>query len=168
MKKFLLPIFLIGTILTQVVVFRTGTTLKTTETPIGVINLEFAYNTIRTDAIMKSWSMANGIDNIKVVKINTYYDFLFLFFYAGFLFLACKKIATLNTNKTGLWIARGALLAGLFDVFENFGMLYTLSGHNNNLVTLFTAIFASIKFLLVIIAILYLLFGLLMRLVRKR
>ena len=167
MNKFLLPIFLIGTILTQVIVFRTGATLKTPQTPIGILNLEFAYNTIKTDAVLKSWSPANGVDNIKVAKINTYYDFLFLFFYAGFLFLACKKIAVLNKNKTGLWIATGALLAGLLDVLENFGMLYTLSGHSNNTITFLTAIFAGIKFLFVIIAIFYLLFGLLWRMVRK-
>lgn len=133
----------------------------------GIINLEFASNTLKTDAIMKSWNPANGINNLEAAKTNTYYDFIFLFFYAGFLFLACKKIAELNKNKFGLRIANGALLAGLFDVVENFGMLYTLSGNSNNYIALLTAIFAGIKFLLVIIVLIYLALGLLKRLVIK-
>ena len=170
MKKLLLPLFLIGTIAMMVVMLKTGATLKTAETPLGILDLEFAYNTTKTSAIINAWAPTTALDNIVVAKINTYWDFLFLFFYAGFLFMACKKIAA-NINgpvaKAGNIIAKAALLAGFLDIIENAGMLLTLNNNGSSAIAFCTTFISIIKWGLAIIAVLYVLTGLLVLAYRR-
>ena len=167
MKKLLLPFFFIGTIAMVLVMNKTGATLKTLSTPLGIIDLEFAYNAAKTISIINTWEQTN---NITVAKINTYWDFLFIFFYAGLLFVACKKIA-FNIKgyvaKAGNTIAKGAILAGFFDVLENAGMLLTLNNQGSETIAFLTTFSSVIKWGLVIIAILYSLTGLLVLAYRK-
>ncbi|HEX2682887.1 MAG TPA: hypothetical protein VHL77_03080 [Ferruginibacter sp.] len=170
MRKFLLPFFLLGTILMMLVMSRTSATLKTPSTPLGILNLEFAHNTDKATWILNAWSPHDGTDNISAAKTNTYWDFLFLFFYAGFLFLACNRIATAiggSMDKPGRIIARGALLAGLLDVTENAGMLFTLNGHVSSTITFCTTFVSVIKWCLALIAVLYLITGLLVLAYRR-
>jgi hypothetical protein len=164
MKKLLLPLFFIGTIAMMAVMAKTGAPLKTPATPLGILDLEFAYNTAKISTVMNAWSPANGIDNINAAKTNTWFDFLFLFFYSIFLYLACKRMA-LNIKgpvaKAGNAIAAGALLAGMLDILENTGMLITLNGHVSAGIAFFTCFFSVIKWALALIALLYVLTGLL-------
>jgi hypothetical protein len=170
MKKYLLPFFFIGTMAMMVVMAKTGATLKTDAAPMGILDLEFAYNNAKTIPIINSWASNNDDDVIKAAKINTYWDFLFLFFYAGFLFLACKKIAA-NVNGpvpyTGNLIATGALFAGFLDVLENAGMLLTLNDQGSSTVSFCTTFFSAIKWGLAFIAVIYLLSGLVVLAYRK-
>jgi len=164
MKKLLLPLFFIGTIAMIVVMAKTGAALKTAATPHGILDLEFAYDTAKTSVVMNAWAPANGLDNIASAKTNTYFDFLFLFFYSIFLFLACRKIAQNIKGpvaKAGNAIATGALLAGLLDILENLGMLISLGGHVSGTIAFLTTFFSVIKWGLAIIAVLYVLTGLL-------
>ena len=170
MKRLLLPFFFIGTLAMMVVMLKTGATLKTHATPMGIIDLEFAYNTTKTATIINAWAPTNELNNIIAAIYNTFYDFLFLFFYAGFLFLACKKIAANMEGyaaKAGQLIARGALLSGLLDVFENTGMLITLHGYTSEVVAFLTVCFSVLKWGLVIIAVFYMLTGLLVLAYRR-
>ena len=137
----------------------------------GILDLEFAYNTAKTTPIINSWASINNADVITAAKNNTYWDFVFLFFYAGFLFLACKKIAAKTTgsfSKAGKLIAIGALWAGFLDIIENAGMLLTLSNQGSSSIALCTTIVSVIKWTLAIIAVLYMLTGLLALAFRKR
>jgi len=170
MKKLLLPFFLIGTIAMMVVMFKTGSILKTPEVPNGILNLEFAYNSAKTTPIIKSWASISNTDIIAAAKINTWWDFVFLFFYAGFLFLACKKIAAKTSggfSKAGFLIAKSALWAGFLDILENSGMLLTLNGQGSDTIAFFTTIISIIKWALAIIALLYVVTGLLALAFRK-
>ncbi len=165
MKKLLLPFFLLGTLAMMFVMAKTGSTLKTPATPMGILDLEFAYNISKTTAVLHAWTPTATTDNITAAKNNTYWDFLFLFFYAGFLFLASKKIAVNNTGavgKAGNVIAKAAILAGFLDVVENIGMLLSLHGHTSSTVALCTTVFAITKWALAVIAVLYVLTGLLL------
>lgn len=170
MKKLLLPFFLVGSLAMIVVMAKTGATLKPAS-PHGILDLEFAYNTTKTAEVLKAWAPANGIDNIAVAKTNTYWDFLFLFFYAGFLFLACKKIASKISgpvSKACNLIAKGAILAGFLDIIENIGMLLTLSNQGSSAIALATTIVSVIKWVLALIAVLYVLTGVIALAFRKR
>ncbi len=138
---------------------KTGAVLKTPEAPMGILNLEFAYNTSKTTLIINSWASISSVDIITAAKNNTYWDFLFLFFYALFLWYSCKKIAKLNNSKIGFIIAKGALVAGVLDIGENIGMLVTLFNQPSNTIAILTTILATIKWVLVIIAVLYLLWN---------
>ena len=170
MKKLLLPIFFLGTMAMIFVMVKTGATLKTAATHWGVLDLEFAYNTTKTSAIINAWAPTAELDNIAAAKINTYCDFLFLFFYAGFLFLACKKIAAKITGpvaKAGNIIAKGAIAAGFLDIIENAGMLLTLNNYNFSAIAFTTTFVSVIKWGLALIAVLYVLTGLLALAYRK-
>ncbi len=165
MKKLLLPVLFIGTLLMIVVMTKSGATLKTPATPNGILNLEFAYNTAKTTTVLNAWVPNN---NISAAKNNTYYDFVFLLFYSLFLFLTAKKIAQIKNNKVGLLIAKGALIAGMLDVLENAGMLYTLSGNAAESVALCTTIFSVIKWALALTAAVYCIVGVLQLILQKK
>lgn len=170
MKKILLLLFFIGTVTMMMIMAKTSALLKTTAAPMGIINLELAHTIEKTNAILISWAPTPVTDKIETAKINTYNDFLFLFFYTGFLFLLCKSIAA-NINgalaKAGRIIANATLLAGFCDVLENIGILFSLNHLTSPVVSFCTALFSVIKWSLVAIAILYALFGLLVLAYRK-
>ena len=171
MKKLLLPFFLLGTVAMMFVMAKTGASLKTTATPHGILDLEFAYNTAKTAGIMQAWAPTAELDNIAAARINTYWDFLFLFFYAGFLFLACKRIAAktgAGFSKAGHIVAKGAVAAGFLDILENSGMLLTLSGQGSSAIAFCTTIVALVKWVLAIMGVLYVLIGVLALGFRKR
>lgn len=170
MKRYLLSFFLLGTLVMMVVMAKTGATLKTAATPLGILNLEFAYNISKTTAVINAWTPSKELDNISIAKANTYWDFLFLFFYAGFLFIACKKISTTGKGRfahAGHIIAKAALVAGFLDILENAGMLFSLNGNLSSTVSLSTTGVSVIKWVLAIIAVLYVLTGLLVNGSRK-
>jgi len=159
MKKLLLPFFLVGSLLMIYVMMKTGATLKTPATPLGILDLEFAYNDSKATAVINAWATSG---NIAAAEINTYWDFVFLFFYSFFLFLACKQIAANlkgTVAKAGNLVAKAALLAGFLDILENAGMLYTLNGTVSDSIAFLTAFFSVIKWILAIIAVLYTLTG---------
>ena len=165
MKKINWLFIVAGTFVMLYVMMSTGKTLKTTATPLGIIDLELAYNISKTTGIITAWSTtgSDNINNIKVATRNTWLDFIFLFFYSLFLFYSCKSIAeSFNgfLQKTGMLLAIGALYAGLLDIAENAGMLFTLNGFASNSIAMFTAICSAIKWILVLAALLYIvLFG---------
>lgn len=160
MKKRLIPFFLLGSLIMIYVMARTGAPLKTPATPMGILDLEFAYNTAKTTAVINAWTAS---DNIVAAKNNTYYDFIFLFFYSGFLFLACKKIGRVMkgpVGRAGNLIAVAALVAGFLDILENAGMLISLGSQISATISFLTVFFSVIKWVLALFAVLYLLTGL--------
>jgi hypothetical protein len=165
MRKYILPVLFIGTMLMIVVMTKTGAALKTPATSNGILNLEFAYNTAKTTTVVNAWVPNN---NIAAAKNNTYYDYIFLLFYSLFLFLLCKKIAVIKNSKAGILIANGALVAGVLDIFENAGMLYTLSGNASDSIALCTTIFSVIKWLLALTAAVYGVVGLIQLLIKRK
>lgn len=160
MRKYYFPIVAIGSLVMVMVMSKTSATLKTPATPLGILNLEFAYNGDKAHTVLKAWQPNGKIDNIEVAKVNTRLDFIFLFFYSLFLYKACKILSgTYNgaLQKTGLLLANGAILAGLLDILENAGMLFTLQGNINNSILLLTTAVSIIKWILALAAVIYLL-----------
>ena len=170
MKKILIPLFLLGTGFMMYMMSQTSSLLKTPETKAGIIDLELANTTAKTNAILHAWAPTTDTDRIDVAKINTYWDLLFLFFYAGLLYLLCNFIGD-NTegrmSKTAYLIANAAIIAGIADLMENTGMFFSLYGMVSPIVSFCTAFFSVIKWCLVVIAILYVLVGLLVVAYRK-
>ena len=159
MKKYTIPFFLLGSVVMIYVMAKNGAPLKTPATLHGILDLEFAYNAEKTTVVINAWA---SLDNIVAAKLNTWLDFLFLFFYSLFLFFACKKIAgTFHgmVAKSGQLIAKGALVAGFLDILENMGMLIALNGHISGSIALCTTFVSVIKWVLAIMALLYVLTG---------
>jgi hypothetical protein len=171
MQKLLLPFFLVGTVVMMLVMAKTGSTLKTPDTPLGIIDLEFAHNIHKVKSVLAAWAPTPELDNIKLAKINTWWDFIFLFFYSGFLFLTCKKMAVKIKGPVaiaGKMIAKGALLAGFLDILENAGMLLTLNDHSSSTIAFATTFVSVVKWGLAAIAVLYVLTGLIVFTFRKK
>ena len=84
--------------------------------------------------------------------------------------MACKKIAANIKGpvaKAGSIIAKSALLAGFLDIIENAGMLLTLNNNGSSAIAFCTTFISIIKWGLAIIAVLYVLTGLLVLAYRR-
>lgn len=168
MKKYSLLILLLGTVIMIVIMGKTGAPLKTSATPKGILNLEFAYDTVRTNSILQAWAPAGNTDNISAAKTNTFLDFIFILFYSLFLFFTCDKIARISKSKTGSMIANGIIWAALLDVLENTGMLMTLYGKISAGAAFMTTFFSVLKWTLAAIAVLYVSVGIIQLLLTKK
>ncbi len=159
-KSYRLSILFSGTLAMAVVMAKTGATLKTPYTTSGIIDLEFAYNASKAGTIITAWKELMPVDHTFIAIINTWLDFIFLLFYALFLYHACIMLASKSRGglqKTGIFLAKCALAAGVLDILENIGMLITLNGHLSDTTTMLTFIFSISKWILVLAAVLYLL-----------
>jgi hypothetical protein len=158
LKNRRLIILLAGTLLMTVVMTIHGASLKTPGTPKGILNLEFAYNTAQASSVLNAWAATSATNNIIQAKMNTWLDFIYLFFYSLFFFHACQLLASSFSGSiqiTGSLLAKGALIAGMLDILENTGMLLTLNGQLSQYTTLLTFIFSISKWALLIAAIMY-------------
>ena len=132
----------------------------------GIVPFELAGSQDRADEILGEW----GEKGQDAAQESLWIDFGFLIAYGAFLTLAVAAIRDLSKSRDWKRLARigtvvvyfGALGAA-FDAFENICLLLTLDGAGSIFPTLAT-LFASCKFLLLAVAIVYLFAGLAMRL----
>jgi hypothetical protein len=169
-RKTTVGVLAIGTALMLVIMFLSGRPLKTAETPGGILSLELAATSQQVDTVLSAWKRGpiGGPDVIAVAKTNTYLDFIFIFFYSFFGFAVCRQMAASmpgNSNFSRLYRVMSvlSLAAGFLDIFENIGMLKSLSGAVSSWVALSTATFALLKWALVILVIVAITGGLLYR-----
>lgn len=170
-KKSTFYLFLTGTVIMMIVMICSGHLLNTTQTPKGIICLELANTHQKVQHILSAWkiSSTSGTDLIAVAKNNTGLDFVFLFFYAVFLFTCCVQLAHSFPqqkifSKTFYAMAACALAAGVLDIFENIGMLKSLNGKGSEWIAAATAFVSYIKWSLVIWVIGFIAAGLIYRL----
>jgi hypothetical protein len=136
----------------------------------GMVPFELTGGQERADEILAEW----GEDGQDAAREQLWIDFGFLFAYGSFLTFALAAIRDLARNRGWLRLAAigrvvayfGVLVAG-FDALENICLLLTLDGTGAALPLLAT-IFAACKFVLLALAIAYLVVGLTMRLFSRR
>ncbi|QXP73028.1 hypothetical protein H0I31_04845 [Tenacibaculum sp. AHE15PA] len=123
----------------------------------GIISFELAKDIRISQAILNSWD-ANAKIN---AGISLGLDFLFLTIYPALIALLIHKL-----NKI-LWHGKPFYLVGLvllfsqfftafFDAIENIGLIHILLGSTDKNLALMAYYFATIKFTLIIVALLYL------------
>jgi hypothetical protein len=170
MQKWITLFALLGTGIMIYVMGVTGKPLKTPATPNGILHLELAYNQQKADAILLAWSepkwnlhatIPSGFPNrIKAAKINTWWDFLFLFFYSVLFYRLCillyRKLYPSRIGNAGFVFAKLSILAGLFDVVENIFMLSILNQNYAPWYLPWMALASAIKWTLVAGIVLYL------------
>lgn len=142
-----------------------GAGLITDISSMGIVDLELADSPSRLSTLLLAWNKTTVVNNILI-------DFLFIPSYALFLSLGCRNLA-ISTNNTemirvGHITAKGVWLAALLDVIENLLMLGSIEGYYSTSSLVLTRWVAIIKFLLVAIAILFLLTGSIYYLVKKK
>ncbi len=131
----------------------------------GIVPFELAGGQDRADEILAEW----GEDGQDAARESLWIDFAFLLAYGTFLTLALAATRDLAGARGwrrlagigGIVVSFGALVAA-FDALENVCLLLTLDGAGSAFPVLAT-IFAACKFILLAVAIAYLLAGLAMR-----
>jgi hypothetical protein len=134
-----------------------GASLFTAESKGGIVDLEMADTPEKLQHLLAIWNKQVAVNNI-------YIDFLFIPCYALFLAVCCKYMAEKIVRPSyQIWanrLVKLLVVAALFDVVENILMLMSIAGNYTTETLLLTRLIASSKFLLVGLAILYILFGL--------
>lgn len=128
-------------------------------TPLGIIDLELARTPARAADIHSAW----GFEGRRTALFNILLDFPFIAAYGTFLIVLLKIVTqsfsgTLARISTAIFIA--ILVACFFDVIENILMIKMLKGSMGNELVGSTFMFAAVKFLLLGISALFILFSL--------
>ncbi len=130
-----------------------------------IVDLELAGTVERADQVML------GVDP-GVVRAAILWDFRYIFFYAPALFFgslwARRQLAGDFGRRAGTVIAAGGLIAGVLDLIENVAMLAYLRDPNawggwNPL----AAVMAIPKFILALVAVVYILTGIVLAVVHR-
>jgi len=147
----------VATAIMLFVLARIDLNLQTSQAPNGIVSFELAGSFTRTEAILNSWNTKAKL----YAALSLGIDYLFLILYSTFLFFVLKKVSqnmlsySQGVSKTGIYIALLQLLAGIFDAFENYFLLRLLFGSNCEGFSIAAFIFASSKFLIIILGLIY-------------
>jgi hypothetical protein len=158
----------IATILLLIAMSPSDGRMKDTGGP-GIVPFEVSGSQDHADEIMAEW----GDKGQDAARESLYIDFGFLIAYGTFLTLAIASIRDRARERGwrhmaaigGAIVGFGAIGAG-FDALENICLLLTLGEHGSAFPVLAT-IFASIKFFLIGVAVLYLFVGVPMWVLRR-
>jgi hypothetical protein len=148
-------LFLLSGTLALFLLLRFQGKLETKDTPLAILSLEFANNAERITEVRQAWE-ASGMTG--KAKTNIWIDFLFIPFYAMLFYTLCGTISVRMQGfaaKLGIFLAFGALVAGLLDALENILMLLALNGHYNDFSAWITGALVWSKFALLAMAALY-------------
>lgn len=121
----------------------------------AIVAFEMAKTTENAAAIINGWDAVARQHFLHSI----YADFLFILTYAGAFFYGCRYAGHLSGNyilrKAGGFFSWLALGAGLFDVVENAGMIYTIRQQVIPWVVHLSYDMAAIKFSLLFIQLLF-------------
>ncbi|MEI8111515.1 MAG: hypothetical protein WCH59_11035 [Chitinophagia bacterium] len=131
-----------------------GASLYTNITPRGIVDLEMAADGIRLQQLLQLWSKP-------VVEANIYIDFLFIPAYASLIAGLCSwgglQLNDLKFRSAGIVLAKAVWLAAVLDITENMLMLFSIRQCYTALSLQVTVGVASLKFVLLAIAIIFIL-----------
>ncbi len=136
--------------------------LTTPESPGGMVGFELAKNINNTLIMINSWGEHGRI----MAGFSLGIDYLYIVSYSVFLGLSAfaigKKLGSRSSflARPGYWFSSLMLLAGIFDGIENYALLKILSGHHEQLWASLSYYFASTKFGIVLLTLLYIIVGL--------
>ena len=147
--------FFAGTIFFLLILQWQGRQLITPFSPAGILSLEFSYARAHTQTIADAWKTSlRG-----VFRVNMLLDFLFIPFYGLFLYSTCGYFSVHHqrgwVQRLGVLLAFGSLIAMLLDIIENIFMIFSIHFTTTTLTSLFTTVMATLKFLLIGLAIVY-------------
>ena len=132
-----------------------------------IVDFELAGSVPQAQTIIDAW---NETDRIRA-GFSLGIDYLYMPIYSTTIALACMLAAFVLKSKAwrsiGLLLAWGLWAAALFDAIENVALFTELLGNNIAPYPQIAQICAAIKFGLILAGLLYVVIGLVMRVVRK-
>jgi hypothetical protein len=136
----------------------------------SILGLEFAGSEQRAVEIMAEW----GDHGRDLARLSLWIDFGFMVSYATFFTLAATATRDFARERGLRLLAAAGIVtpifpaaAALFDAAENIAWLLVLGGRGGSLAPPFATTCASLKFLLIGLAILYVVWGLVVRLLQR-
>lgn len=160
--------FFAGTLFFLLLLRWQGSALITTSAPYGIVSLELSSNAVGVAAIAAEWRPAL----LGVFRWNMLLDFFVIPFYGMFLYSFCGYFSVhyvpMLLQRAGVLMAFGSLLAMMFDVFENIAMIISMHIGVTGVGAVLTSIFAVLKFSLIALALLYILFSAVYLVLAKR
>ena len=168
MKKYFI-ILLIVTILIMVIMNIIGSPLTTPSAPYGIVSFEFAFTPARAQEMISSWSTDSQLRAAFIQGL----DFLFPLVYSAALGLGCLLAANVLSGRgkplkgLGVLLAWGLVFAALCDYIENIALVAQLFGRVQSPYPEIAGVCAVIKFSMILIAIVYILYGLVVRIFLK-
>jgi hypothetical protein len=133
--------------------------LITSAAPAGIVSHQFAWSPEKAQAILSSWEGRACL----FAAFGLGLDYLFMPSYALTVALGALLAAGRHSGwlaRLGIWAAYGVFTAAFFDALENIGQAeQLLNGVITASVTHFVGVCASIKFILLLLGILYGLVG---------
>ncbi len=150
-----------------VILLGVQTVLDRALAPHGIVALELAGTPERAAMVMMGW----GNEGMVVAAFGLGLDYLFALAYAATLAMACQALAGRSSGaiwrRLGIWLAWGSLAAGALDMLENTAIArMLLTGQLAPWATV-SAACAVAKFLLVGLALLYVIAGIVLLPLRR-
>ena len=131
--------------------------------PKTIIEFEMAKTTGNAELMMSGW----GPEGTSRFLKGIYTDFLFIIGYTGLFFYGCRYMGYFSGHyifrKAGRLFSFLAIIAGVCDILENFGMLFTIKQRAIGWVVEFTNDMARAKFSLLIIMLFFIIICLFFR-----
>ena len=146
-----------------------NTNLTNITAPNGIISFEFSKTLERAQEILDSWSPTAKV----FAGLNLGLDFLFLIIYTLFLALLIHKLnerlwVGKPFHKIGEFLVWSMFIAAIFDTVENVCLIKLLTGNMEQYWVSVAYVFALVKFILIIVAILYIISNFFILLLKKR
>ena len=149
-------VFVISSVCTIAWMLLMGSAIKPLNSK-QIVAFELAKTTEAAIKISEEWEEKDLIPN---ARKSIYLDFVFLILYSVSIGVGCVIFSTFTKNsflvRIGLVLSKIVPLAGIFDVIENLAMLKTLSGEVILWPVVIAFWFAALKFLIVILSLLFL------------
>ncbi|MBC7849135.1 MAG: hypothetical protein H7Y31_05340 [Chitinophagaceae bacterium] len=121
----------------------------------SIIDFEIAKTPERAKELMATWTSHYREQLLKAI----YIDFVFIIGYAGTLFYTSRIMGHASAHpilkKAGDIFSFGAIAAGICDILENFGMLFTIRQKVIGWIVHFTYDMALVKFSLLFIVLMF-------------
>ena len=122
----------------------------------GIISFELVNDIENSKAILNSWNLKSKIS----AGLSLGLDYLFLLLYPSLIAVLIHKLnqklwANHSFYKVGVYIIFAQFFTALFDAIENVGLIQLLLGNIDQFWTSLAYYFASIKFVLIITGIVY-------------
>jgi len=136
----------------------TGMPLNTDAAPYGIVSFEIAGSVARAEQIINSWDAPAR----ERATFSLGLDFLFIPVYAGAVILSIQLAANNFQGRLSAWrswLIAALLLAALLDIVENIALLAILFQSPSVPWPMIARLCALPKFTLIIIGVLYALFG---------
>jgi hypothetical protein len=166
--KVLIPLIVL-TIILMILLNGLGASLNNSVAPDGMISFELAGDVDSSQGIINSWNAESQL----IAAFSLGLDYLFLVVYSTTIGLGCIwaisafRPKNLQLVAAGLLLAWGQWLAALFDGVENAALYKLLLGDLQSPWPEVARIFATLKFILIALGLIYIMIGALIKIIRR-